>query len=58
MLGKIFKNILDFSLLIAKIITEKYLSSCNSFLNNKGILKLALPCHAPRDDDPASTMYL
>ena len=32
--------------------------SFNNFLSNKCILKWALPCHALRDDDPASTLYL
>ena len=32
--------------------------SCHNFLNNQGILKWVLPCYAPRDDDPASTMHL
>ena len=32
--------------------------SCNNLLNTEGILKWALPCHAPRDEDPASTIHL
>ena len=56
--AKIFKNILDNSLLIAKKIWKHiHPFSCNNLMDNLGILKWALPCHATCDDNPVSTMY-
>ena len=53
MLDKIFKNILEHSLLDAKGIMKNIHSfSCNNFLNKKW----AWCCHAPRDADRTSTM--